>query len=77
MINTGKLYMQSIKKCIFNVTVFTLVFFFWSSCYSSESNFFFKHLSTKDGLSQNSVYPILQDEKRIYVVWDGRWFKQI
>jgi hypothetical protein len=55
------------------LTVMTLP----GNVFAQKDNIHFEHLSLKHGLSQASVYCIMQDNPGFYVVWHTRWFEQI
>ena len=52
--------MKNYKKIFFFVLVFPLL---TTSAFSENFNFFFSHINNNNGLSQNSVYSILQDDE--------------
>jgi len=51
------------------IVLFTLLFFSVSVGAFQQQDYYFRHLTTEDGLSQNTVLSILQDDKGF--MWFG------
>lgn len=63
------------KKRIIALISFLCYIICWAQ--AADEHYYFKNLSIQDGLSQTTVNAIIQDKKRIYVVWYQGWTEPI